>query len=942
MEKKILVVNGAEKLFIYDPEHDSLADLLRRAGLTGTKIGCGAGMCGACNVILNGELVRSCVRKAAKVTDYSTIITIEGLGTADKLHPLQLSWIVHGGVQCGFCTPGFIVSAKALLASNPNPSRTEVRDWFKKHRNACRCTGYKPLVDAVMDAAKVLRGELTCEELAWKMPADGKIYNTDIPRPAALGKVLGACDFGDDIALKMPADTLELALVLPQVSHARIINIDISAAQQAPGVFKVITAKDVRGTNRIAFPLPHPRALCDGAERPILMDEKIFRAGDPVAVVAADSRRHAREAAKLVKIEFEQLPEYLEGLDAMADDAIQIHPGTPNIFITHPLLKGEDTREVLADSQHVVTGSFYSSREPHLVIEPDVAQAYPTSDGGVTIHSKSLFLHMIIWAAAEGIGLPPDKIRCVENPTGASFGYSMSPGTAALVAVCALACDRPVNLTLSYPEYMLFTGKRAPSYSNARLGATAEGKITGLEYEIAFEKGAYSEVSDLLVEIGQRFFGTPYSIPNITGLSKLTFSNHAFSTAYRGFGSPQCYTGMEALMDMMAEELGLDPFEFRYRNIYRPGDVSNTGEQFDVYPMEALMDAIRPRYEALRAHAATASTPERPHGVGFACGMYNVSGTNDRAEADIELMSDGSITVYNTWEDQGQGADVGSLIHAHEAFREVLGLQPEQIHLVMNDTALAPVHGPAGASRSHYMGGNALLDARDKLVAAMTKPDGTLRTYDEMQAEGLATRYRGVTTTDALTDALNPNTGRGKGSPEYTYCVYACEVEVDIASGKTTVVALHCVSDLGIVGNYLAVDGQAYGGMEHSRGFALREDFSDSKKHTTMAGAGFTYIDMIPDGEDFTTAYIETPRPSGPQGSSGCSEAFQSGGHMAVISAIKDATGVRIFELPATPEKVKAALEAQASGEEKLPEPYYLGADFWDVIEEIRANPVNV
>jgi aldehyde oxidoreductase len=345
-----------------------------------------------------------------------------------------------------------------------------------------------------MSAAKVLRGEMTMEELSWKMPADGKIYNTYVPRPAALGKVLGTTDYGDDIGLKMK-DVLHLAIVLPNCSHANIKNIDISVAEKAPGVVKVVTAKDVKGINRITIPVGEPRSKANGFERPILMDKKVFRYGDPVAVVCADTRDHAREAAKLVKLDLEPLPEYIDALDAMADDAVQIHPGIPNVFLTNPIFKGEDTVKVLENSAFVVEGSFKSTREPHLTIEPDTAQAYIDSDGYLTIHCKSLALHVIIATISKGIGIDPGKIRVIENPTGASFGYALSPGTAALMAVCTMALDgRPVTLTLSYEEHMHFTGKRAPSYSNARMGCDKDGKLTAVEYEIAYDKGAYSEV----------------------------------------------------------------------------------------------------------------------------------------------------------------------------------------------------------------------------------------------------------------------------------------------------------------------------------------------------------------------------------------------------------------------------------------------------------------
>jgi aldehyde oxidoreductase len=223
----------------------------------------------------------------------------------------------------------------------------------------------------------------------------------------------------------------------------------------------------------------------------------------------------------------------------------------------------------------------------------------------------------------------------------------------------------------------------------------------------------------------------------------------------------------------------------------------------------------------------------------------------------------------------------------------------------------------------------------------MKKDDGSYRTYEEMQAEEIDVKYLGVYDTSFCTTGLDPNTGQGDPTPEYTYGIFVTRVEVEVATGKTKVVSMECIADIGTVGNYLAVDGQAYGGMMHSIGFALSEQYSDVKKHKNMIGAGFPYIDAIPDDDKFTVDYNVTKRPSGPHGSSGCSEMFQSGGHVAVINAIYDAVGVRIFELPATPQKVKAGIEGLAAGKNvNETERYYLGSDFYETIDEIRENPV--
>ena len=266
MLKRInLTLNGVPRPIVCDPEKDTLADAVRRMGLTGTKIGCGTGVCGACTLILNGEVVRSCTRKMKNIPEFSEIITIEGIGTPRHLHPLQQAWITYGGVQCGFCTPGFIVSAYGLLLKNNDPSREEVREWFRKNRNVCRCTGYKPLVDAVMAAAKVMRGEATMDDITFH-PEDCKdFYGSALPRPSALAKVCGLADYGDDIKLKMPEGTAHLAVVLSEVDHAKIISIDTSEAEKMPGVYKVMTAKDVKGTNLLPVPQIHPRMKASGA-----------------------------------------------------------------------------------------------------------------------------------------------------------------------------------------------------------------------------------------------------------------------------------------------------------------------------------------------------------------------------------------------------------------------------------------------------------------------------------------------------------------------------------------------------------------------------------------------------------------------------------------------------------------------------------------------------
>ncbi len=951
LRKMWLTINGANRMFICNPEKDSLADVLRRMGLTGTKVGCGTGVCGSCSVILNGELVRACVKKIRAVEEYSQVLTIEGIGTPTHLHPIQVAFMNCGAVQCGFCTPGFIVSTYALLLENDNPTRAEVRDWFQKHRNVCRCTGYKQIVDAVMAAAKVMRGEMTIEDISYQAPEDGEYYGEPLVRPAALAKVCGLANYGDDQALKMPAESLHVAVVQPRVAHhAKILEIDCSAAEKMPGVVKVITYEDLKaagGSNIMAEAQFHERTTVMAPSRKVLCEDKIYRYGDVVALVVADTRDHAREAAAEVKVEIEQLPEYLNYLDAVMPDAMRVHEDTPNIFSMQPVLKGvgleeaSEVAEVIDNSAYSVAGSFYSTREPHLSIEGDTMQAYFEADGFLTIQCKSQGIYSSIGRIGDSVGVPKDKLRIVMNATGGSFGWSTNAGDLCLVAAAAVVTQMPVALSMSYEEHHHFSGKRCPCHSNGRAACDENGHITAVEFDFGMDHGAYSWGGDDLMTKPARFAFFPYKVPNVAGLVRIANTNHNFGVAYRSYGSPQAYTLGEALMDMLAEKAGIDPFEFRLRNIARPGDTNINSYPFRQYPMEEMMEKMRPFYERAVKDAQEHDTPELRRGVGLSWGGFNVSeGPTDSATVTLELNPDGSITKYDTWQDVGQGGDVGSLMVTLEALKP-LGITPDRIKLVQNDTKICPDSGMSAASRSHYMNGNATIIAAEKLMDAMRKPDGDYRTYDEMVEADIPTQYTGkyATVTTPGLCRLDPNTGIGDPTPAFTYILNLAEVEVDTNTGKTRVIRFTCVDEVGKIGNIDAVNGQAYGGISHCIGFALSENYDDVKKHSNIATSGVPYIQDIPD--EITVIHLENYDRTGPFGSSGASEAFQSSGHMAVLNAINNACGVRIYEMPATKEKVKEGLDIIAKGGKVLPpKKYFLGSDLYDELEEIQANPV--
>jgi aldehyde oxidoreductase len=906
MQKKTVNVNGIQKTIVVNPDA-TLADVLRKQLLlTGTKIGCNKGQCGACSVLMDGKVIRSCVTKMSRVPDGANITTIEGIGTPQNLHAVQLAWAVHGGAQCGFCSPGFIVSAKGLLDTNNNPSRDDVRDWFQKHRNACRCTGYKPLVDAVMDAARVVRGEMTMEELAYKLPADNKIWGGNIPRPSAIAKVTGTCDYGADLGLKMPEGTLHLKLVQAEVSHANIKSIDTSEAEKMPGVYKVITHKDVKGKNRITGLITFPSNKGDGWDRPILCDEKVFQFGDAIAIVCADTEENAQAAVSKVKVELELLPAYMSAPAAMAEDAIEIHPGTPNIYFEQKIVKGEDTEKFMEEAAYVVEGKdLYVGRQPHLPIEPDVGLAYFDEEGRLTIHSKSIGLALHAAMIAPGVGIELEKLRMVQNPAGGTFGYKFSPTIEALLGVAAMVTGKPVYLNFDYFQQITYTGKRSPFFVDIKLAADKDGKLTAMESEWAVDHGPYSEFGDLLTVRGAQFIGAGYGIANIRGIGRTVATNHAWGSAFRGYGSPQSFFASETMMDVLAEKMGVDPLELRYKNVYRPGDTTPSGCPPEVYTLPELIDMIRPKYQAALENAKKLSTDEKKHGVGVSIGIYGCGLDGpDGAEAWAELTENGVI-LSTCWHDHGQGADMGVMATGHEALRPI-GIKPEAIKLVLNDTALAPDGGPAGGSRSQVVVGNAVKAGCDLLVAAMKKADGTYRTYAEMVAEGIPVKYVGKWA--APCTACDEN-GQGNPFPTYMYGVFLAEVEVDTKTGKTMVAKMTLAADIGKIANKLVTDGQIYGGLAQGIGLALTEDFEDLKKHTTMIGCGLPFIKDIPDALEIM--YLETPRDLGPHGASGVGELPLTSPHAAVINAIYNACGVRITHLPALPEKVLAGLNAK-------------------------------
>ncbi len=389
MIKRVIVINGIVRQLVVDAE-SSLATVIRNnLNMTGTKVGCDQGQCGACSVLMDGKVIRSCATKMKRVADGAKITTIEGIGTPDNLHPLQMAWMLHGGAQCGFCTPGFVLSIKALLADNPSPTRDEARQWFTQHHNACRCTGYKPLVDSVMEAAKVLRGEMTSDDLAFKCPTAAASWGTKYPRPRPSPRSPAPGTSAPTWSCTCRPTPCTWRWCRPRSRTPTSFRLTPPKPRKCPAWSRSSPGQDIKGKNRITGLITFPTNKGDGWDRPILCDTKVFQYGDAIAIVCADTPEQAQAAAEKVKVELEELPSYMSAPAAMAEDAIEIHPGTPNVYYEQGIVKGDETAPIFAKAAHVVEGDYYVSRQPHLPIEPDVGFAYIDDDGKLTIHSKS-------------------------------------------------------------------------------------------------------------------------------------------------------------------------------------------------------------------------------------------------------------------------------------------------------------------------------------------------------------------------------------------------------------------------------------------------------------------------------------------------------------------------------------------------------------------------
>ncbi|HHX86890.1 MAG TPA: molybdopterin-dependent oxidoreductase [Firmicutes bacterium] len=876
-----LKVNGFFHQVVVDPDL-TLLDLLRdELHLTGVKQSCDkVGQCGACTVIVDGKAVRSCLIKVAKL-DGAEVITVEGLGTPENPHLIQEAFVLAGAVQCGFCIPGMIMSTKALLDKNPDPGDEEIKKALR--HNLCRCTGYVKIINAVKLAGRFIRGQIKPEDV--RPDPGGPKLGVSHPRPSGLAKACGTTKFTADIIVP---GALELATVRSPHPHALIKKIDYSAAEQMPGVVGVMTAKDIKGTNRLKLVV---------ADRPVLCEDKVRYIGDPVAVVAAETREQAVEAARAVEVVYSLLPVLDSPQKALAEGAIQLHDDRPNLCYGQPQIRG-DAEKALSEAAAVIESRLKTQINHQAPLETEACLAYIEGEGEdaqLVVIGRSINIHKHLAMLQEALGW--ENMRYEEAYSGGQFGIKLEVTSEGIAAGAALHFKRPVRYIPSLSESMQMSPKRHPFDMRVKLGADDKGHLSAFKIDMLVDNGAYYSNGDTVINRALLMLSGSYHIPNLCASSRLVYTNNPWGSAARGAGPPQAHFALECAVNMLADKMGIDPLEFRLRNTLKPGQVKSTGAVVEQWPFPELCEALRPHYERACREAREYQNGVVKRGVGLAAGAFGIGGPGDQGIAAVEMDPDNGVTIYAAAADPGEGTD--SMLTQLAA--DSLGLPLEKIRLSTRNTDLTTATGPAAASRITYMVGGALLNALDQLKQALNE-SGT-NTYQELKEAGRPTRYVGIKRT-LQAGSLDLQTGQGPSFESQVHALQMAEIEVNAETGAVKILKMTTAVDSGPVIHPQNYEGQLEGGADMGAGYALREQY--------IAGQTRDWVTFkfpsIKHSFQMESIIRETPRIRGTKGSTGVGEMTMLPTAPAIISAIKDAVGVWVCELPATPDKIKAAL----------------------------------
>jgi CO/xanthine dehydrogenase Mo-binding subunit/aerobic-type carbon monoxide dehydrogenase small subunit (CoxS/CutS family) len=929
------LVNSEAVVREVEPSLSLLRFLREELGLVGAKNGCEKGHCGACAVIVDGRLRRSCALKAARM-EGSSILTIEGLSAPGaELHPIQRAFVLEGAVQCGFCTPGMVMATKALLDRIPDPSDADIAEALRD--NLCRCTGYAAIRRAIARAARELRGEGVQPEPG-SPPAPARALGRSLPRkdaPAkARGEALYAEDLSDRYALEgagryasVPgraaagAAPLFGAMLFSERAHARLRAVDVSRAAAAEGVALVLRARDVPGLNAFGLFVP---------QQPVIAADEVRYLGDVVAVVVAETREQAEAARTLVAVDYEDLPVLASPERNMEAGAPLLHPGTESNVVHETHVRKGSVEEAFARADLVVENDYDTQAVEHAYLEPESCLAVPDADGGVTVYTGNQGSEEYRGMIAASLALSEEKVRVVLVACGGGFGGKEEPTVQIQAALAAIRTGRPVRMALTRAESIRMSTKRHPMRIHMRHAASREGVILGLESRAVADAGAYLSQTGPVVFRSAVTATGPYAVASVAADSYGVCTHKNPSGAFRGFGSTQASFACEIQMDEIARGLGMDPVELRRRNGFAPGRVTGTGQVLDEgVAYLATLEAASKALDRMRAEFGSTRPGEgRRIGYGIASSYKNVgigTGLEDGAGAIVEITAAGRIWVRTGAADMGQGSDTV----AAQVAAEALGLPYELVDVVACDTRVCPDGGMTTASRQTFVTGNAVKRAADALRARLLDylptPDALRDAEDRSallraaRARALAaglpvveeTRYAPPATRAHRTEAgLRPGEAPSELDIHYAYCFAsaAVAVEVTIETGAVRPLRLFIAQDVGVAVNPMSVAGQIEGAAAMGLGYALSEDFVAGEAGLVTDDLRKLGVPRIAELPPIEVAIVEAPQPGGPFGAKGMGEVGLNPVAPAVSNAIFDAVGVRLRSLPMTSGKLRAAL----------------------------------
>ena len=839
----------------------SLLELLREElGVTSVKDGCAPeGSCGACTVLMDGKAVVSCAQKAERAAERN-VVTQEGLAHEERERWAD-GFVASGASQCGFCSPGIVMKAEGLLAKNPSPSRDEIAKALAG--NLCRCTGYVKILDAVelVAGSRAGRpmpepdmsgriGSRTARYQGRELALGDKPYVNDLTAP---GMVHGALRFADH-------------------PRAKVLRIQTARAGAHPGVVAVLTAADVPGERTQGLITKDWRQL-------VAEGETTAYVGDILAVVVAETRHTAREAAELVDVEYEVLEPVTDPFEALEADAPRVHQGRQDNALSTSVVRRGDVEGALEGSAHVLSETFGTQFVEHAFLEPESAFAVPEPDGSIHVSSQGQGVWEDRGQIASFLGWPDERVRVTQVANGGAFGAKEDLNVQCHAALGAVATGRPVLLTLSRAESLRFHPKRHPLTMTYTVGCDEEGRLTGIRARIVGDTGAYASVGDKVLERAAGHACGPYRFDAVDVEATAVYTNNPPCGAMRGFGVNQVAFAVDGMLDRLAGRVGIDPWEIRWRNALEVGDRFGTGQVLgEGVGIKACLEAVRDAYREARF-------------AGIGCGVKNTgigNGLTEYGRAILRPEADGTVTLFHSWTEMGQGVNTVLL----QVVCEELGLTAERVRVVV-DTMRELDTGQTTASRSTVLGGKAIQEAATKLKGEL----------DGGRLEDLAGReFFG----EIVVDWTNkPGTEVEDPVTHFAYGWAVQVVTLDDGGRVEKVIAAH---DVGRVMNPTLLEGQIEGAVHMGLGFALTEDYvveDGVPVTTTLKSLGIVPAQRMP---EVGCVFVEVPQPEGPYGAKGVGEIGLVPTAAAVACALHAFDGGWRVSLPMRDSAAAAAL----------------------------------